>query len=124
MATRATLLNTQTDYLTAHRLPNDAIGLNVNGLNGILGLSLNPSAPTFQPTVGDPLGDATNAGQAGFEHLPGPGPMSAQQYEALLDLNYVANQQWERAEMQRQIDQVRAEQICGQQVSRGSAQTV
>ncbi len=85
---------------------------------------LNPSAPTFQPTVRDSLGDAINAGQAGFECPPELGPMSAQEYEALLDPNYVADRQWEWAEMQQKIDRLEAEQICGQQVSCGSAQTV
>ncbi len=47
----------------------------------------------FQLTVGDSLGDAINAGQAGLECSPEPGLMSAQQYEALLDPNYVADRQ-------------------------------
>ncbi len=89
--TGATLQSAPTDHLTAHRLPNDATRQNVNGSNGIPGLLLNPSALRFQPTVEEPLGDTTNAGQAGFELPPEPGLMSAQQYEALLDPNYVAN---------------------------------
>ncbi len=52
------------------------------------------------------------------------GPMSAQQYEATLDLNYVINRQWEWEEMQWKIDHLEVEQICGQQVSCVSAQTV
>ncbi len=50
--------------------------------------------------------------------------MSAQQYEATLDLNYVINRQWEWEEMQWKIDHLEVEQICGQQVSCVSAQTV
>ncbi len=74
--TRAALLNDPTDQLTACRLPTDATGQNANGPNGISGLLLNLSAPTFQMTVRDSLGDTVNAGQAGFEHTPEPGPMS------------------------------------------------
>ncbi len=60
-------------------------------MNGISKPLLNPSAPTFQPIVGGSLAAAANTGQAGFERPPEPGPMSVQQYEATLDLNYVAN---------------------------------
>ncbi len=77
----ATSLSAPTDQLTARGLPTDATGQNANRPNGISGLSLNPSAPTFQLTVGDSLGDAINAGQAGLECPPEPGPISAQQYD-------------------------------------------
>ncbi len=90
-AARAMSLNNPTDQSTARRLPTDATGQNANGPNGISESFLNPSAPTFQPIVGDLLGAAINAGQAVFEHPPEPGPMSAQQYEATLDPNYVAD---------------------------------
>ncbi len=123
-ATGATSLGAPTDQLTVRGLPTDATRQNMNGSNGILGLSLNPSAPTFQPTVREALGDAVNTGQAGSERPPGPGLMSAQQYEALLDPNYIADRQWEWEEMQRQIDQLRVEQNCRQQASHRSAQTV
>ncbi len=123
-AAGATLLSAPTDHLMAPGLPNDATGQNVNRPNQMSGLSLNPSTPTFQPTDGDLLSDAVNASQAGLERPPGPGLMSVQQYKVLLDLNYVANKQWEKEEMQQQIDQLRAEQIHGQQALHGSAQTL
>ncbi len=72
----------------------------------------------------DQTADTTNSVQADLGQLPMTGPMSAQQYEVLLDLNYVADRQWERVELMRQIEQLRVEQIRRQQMSRGSAQTV
>ncbi len=93
--TGAMSLGAPTDQSTVRGLLTDATGQNVNGSNGISGLSLNPSTPTFQPTVGEALGDAVNTGQACFERPPGPGSMSVQQHEMLLDLNYVADRQWE-----------------------------
>ncbi len=80
-----------TDHLTALRLLNDASVVNANGLNGILSLSLNPSAATFEPIIGNQICNAANSGQADLVHPPGTEPMSAQQYEALLDLNYMAD---------------------------------
>ncbi len=78
-------LNNPADQSTARMLPTDPSGQNANGSNGTAGLLLNPSATTFQLILADPLGIATNAGQAGFEHLPVSGPMSMQQYEATLE---------------------------------------
>ncbi len=49
--------------------------------------------------------------------------MTTQEYEAMLDPQYVANQQWEWEEMQKTIEQQRVELAHGQQVSHGSAQT-
>ncbi len=127
----ATLLNNPADQLTGRMLLTDPSGQNVNGPNGVVGLFLNPSVTTFQPIFGDPLGVAANAGPASFECPPGSGPMSAQQYEVTLDLNYVADQQWEREEMQQKqeemqqkIDRLEAERIRGQQVLHGSMQTI
>ncbi len=94
------------------------------GRNGTQNLSLNLSVPTFQLISGEQIGAAANPGQADLGRLPVTGPMSAQQYEVLLDPNYVADRQWETAEMMGQIEQLQAEQIRGQQVSRGTAQTV
>ncbi len=57
--------------------------------------------------------------------------MSTQEYEVTLDLNYIADRQWEREEMQKEkdelqqtIDQLQAEWVCGQQMLHGSTQTV
>ncbi len=117
----AMLLNNPIDQSTARMLPTDPSGQNVNGLNGMVGPFMNPSMPTFQPIFGDPSGIAINADQAGFQRLPGSGPMSAQQYEATLDLNYAADRQWEWKEMQWKIDHLEAERICGQQVENKQA---
>ncbi len=84
-------MNDPADQSTACRFPTDFVPQNANGLNGTSGLLLNPSALTFQLIVRDSLGAAINAGQAGFEHPPQPGLMSVQKYEALLDLNYIAD---------------------------------
>ncbi len=62
-----------------------------NGQNGILGLLLNPSAPTFQPGIGDQRGEAANPSQADLGRPPDMGPMSMQQYEVLCNPNYVAD---------------------------------
>ncbi len=79
------------DQSTARMLPTYPSGQNVNGLIGMAGPFMNPSAPTFQPVFGDPSGFPVNAGQASFQCLPGSGAMSAQQYEVTLDLNYIAD---------------------------------
>ncbi len=57
--------------------------------------------------------------------------MSTQEYEAMLDPNYVADHQWEREEMQKErdelqqtIDQLQAEWVRGQQMLHGSTQMV
>ncbi len=72
-------------------LPNGAGVANVTGQSRIPGLSLNPSTPTFQPVIGDAMGDAANSVQADFRRLPATGLMSVQQYEALLNLNYITD---------------------------------
>ncbi len=87
----ATLLNNPADQLTACMLPTDPSEQEVNGLNGVAGLFLNPSSTTFQPVFGDPSDVTINSGWASVACPPGSGLMSAQQYEATLDLNYVAN---------------------------------
>ncbi len=124
VASGATLLSNHDNQSTAHMLPTDQSGQNVNGQKGVVGLFLDPSVAAFQPVFGDPLNVATNSGLESFQCLPGSGPMNVQQYEATLDPNYVADHQWEWEEMQQKIDHLEAEQICGQQVSHGSAQTV
>ncbi len=121
----ATLLNNPVDHSTAHMLPTAPSGENVNGQNGVAGLFLHPSAATFQPVFRDPSNVATNAGPASFQCLSGSGLMNEQQYEVTLNPNYVADRQWEWEEMQHKINHLEeAEQIHGQQVLHGSAQTV
>ncbi len=67
---------------------------NLNESTGAAGLNVNPSAATFQPAV------VEIAGVAGAQL------MTAQQHEVMLDPQYVANQQWEKEEMQKTIDQL------------------
>ncbi len=62
-AAGAMLLSTQTDQSTAQRLLNGADVADANGQNGIPGLLLNPSAPTFRPGIGDQQGDTVKSGR-------------------------------------------------------------
>ncbi len=80
----------------------DQSGQNANGLSGAAGLCLDPSAAVFQPTFGNPPSSTTNTGPAGLQCPFGTGPMSMQQYEAMLDPNYVTDHQWEREELQKE----------------------
>ncbi len=124
-ATGATVSGTQTGHSTVRTLPNGAGVADVTRQSGIPGLSLNPSTLTFQLVIGDLTGNTANSVQVDLGQPPVTGPMSVQQYEVLLDPNYVADRQQERAEMQQKIDHFEeAEWIRGQQVSHGSAQTV
>ncbi len=77
-------------------MPNGAGVADVTGQSGIPGLSLNPSALTFQPVIGDPMDNAANSVQVDLGQPPVTGPMSAQQYKTLLD----PDRQREKAEMQ------------------------
>ncbi len=90
-AAEAMSLNSPANQSTAHVLPTDPSGQNASGLNRTAERLLNPSMNTFQPIVGDTTGVTADAGQASFERLSASGPMSAQQYEATLDPNYIAN---------------------------------
>ncbi len=130
-ASGATLPSDHVNQSTVHMLPTDQSGQNANGLSGAAGLCLNPSPAIFQLTFWDLPNSAAMAGLAGLQCLLGSGPMSKQQYEAMLDPNYVADHQWEREEMQKEkdemqqrIDCLEAERVHGQQVLHGSAQTV
>ncbi len=76
-------------------------------------------------------GDATHLHQPDLGRLPTMGPMNTQQYEATLDLNYVADQHLERSkllhekeELQHENEQLWAEQNRRQQTSHRSVQMV
>ncbi len=123
----AMLPGSQTGHLVAHRLPNDASVLNLNGstggqdppndasvinVNGSTGRedpSLNPSARIFQPAANGEIVDATHLHQTDLGRLPAMGPMSTQQYEVMLDANYVADQRWERSKLLQENDQLQCE---------------
>ncbi len=70
-ASGAMLQSSHIDQSTAHMLPTDLSGQNVNGQNGVAGLFLDPSMATFQPIFGDPSNVAANSGPAGLQCLPG-----------------------------------------------------
>ncbi|MCP4542384.1 MAG: hypothetical protein GY832_35120, partial [Chloroflexi bacterium] len=108
-AQRKTLSNKAAFQPVTLGLPTDQKELIGTGLIGVAGLSLDLSAATFQPATVKVTGVA------------GAQSMTARQYEAMLDPQYVANQQWEKEELHRTIDQLRMDQV--QKAAQRSAQT-
>ncbi len=102
----------------------------LNGSSRVAGPNLDPSAAKFQPTSGTLPSSAVHPALASAPAVVGTGQITMQEYEALLDPQYVANLQWERDEQQKEKDELlqrvqrlEAEQAHGQQVSHGSMQT-
>ncbi len=105
-ASGVTLPSGYANQLTAQVLPTDQNGQVVNGQSRVAGHILDPSMAIFQPTDRNLLGSIANTDPAGIQVLFGVRPMTTQEYEAMLDPNYVADQQWECEEMQNERDEL------------------
>ncbi len=92
-ASGATMLNDHANRSAAHVLPTDQTEQMLNGQHGAAGPNLDPSAAVFQQTDENLLGSIAVADPTGVPAVVGARPMTTQEYEAILDPNYIADRQ-------------------------------
>ncbi len=87
-------------------LPTDQNGQAMSRQSGAAGPMLDPSASVFQPTAGALPTGIAGMEPSGVQESFGVGPMTTQEYEMILDPNYVTDQQWECEELQKERDEL------------------
>ncbi len=82
------------------------MGQSSAGQSGAAGPNLDPSIAAFQPIAGNVLTGAADTDLTGVSIQFGAGPMTTQEYETMLDPNYIADHQWEREEQLKEGDEI------------------
>ncbi len=102
----ATLPNDPATQPATQVLPTDRTDQMSNGPSRAAGPNLNPSAVVFQPTDGSLPDSAVATDLTGVPALVGTRLMTTQEYEAMLDPQYIADRQWECEEQQKKTDEL------------------